>query len=129
MKTAIKFIVLFIYLYFKSLGREWKEKNPEKISTSNVKPLSDTEAQLYHRKRKFALPWWCVYFGWLMVLLSIGASLFFIWAYGIEFGDEKTSKWLTSLVIAFFSSVLLTQPIKVCYSSYVLNFNLHFQKS
>ena len=108
-------VVVVFYFKFSILEREWKKKNPEKPEKTNgVKPLSDAEAQLYHRKRKFALPWWCVYFGWLMVVLSIGASLFFIWAYGIEFGDEKTSKWLTSLVIAFFSSVLLTQPIKVC---------------
>ncbi|GIY80635.1 polycystic kidney disease protein 1-like 2 [Caerostris extrusa] len=44
---------------------------------------------------------------------SIGASLFFMWAYGIAFGDEKTSKWLSSLVISFISSVLVTQPIKI----------------
>jgi hypothetical protein len=32
---------------------------------------------------------------------------------GIEFGDEIVGKWLTSLLIAFLSSVFLTQPLKV----------------
>ena len=33
---------------------------------------------------------------------------------GIEFGDEKVTKWLTSLIVSFLSSILLTQPIQVC---------------
>ncbi|XP_037093243.1 uncharacterized protein LOC119113030 [Pollicipes pollicipes] len=65
------------------------------------------------RKKPFSLPWWCVYFGWLLTFGSMGASIFFLWAYGITFGNEKTTKWLTSLMISFFSSVLFTQPIKV----------------
>jgi hypothetical protein len=32
---------------------------------------------------------------------------------GIEFGEEKCGKWLSSLIISFFTSVLLTQPLKV----------------
>ncbi|CAL1292788.1 unnamed protein product [Larinioides sclopetarius] len=95
---------------------EWKRKNPEIMSTnlkSHRPSKSDAEAQLYHRKKKFLLPWWCIYFGWLMVVASIGASMFFMWAYGIAFGDEKTSKWLSSLVIAFISSILITQPMKI----------------
>jgi hypothetical protein len=32
---------------------------------------------------------------------------------GIEFGDEIVGKWLTSLIVSFLSSVLLTQPLKV----------------
>ncbi|XP_054717406.1 polycystin family receptor for egg jelly-like [Uloborus diversus] len=99
----------------KAQRNEWRKKNPTVPSEINRKKRNsknDTEAQLYHRKKKFSLPWWCVYFGWLLAIASIGASLFFMWAYGIEFGDEKTSKWLTSLIVAFFSSVLITQPIK-----------------
>ncbi|GFT75973.1 hypothetical protein NPIL_303071, partial [Nephila pilipes] len=94
---------------------EWKKKNPEIMSSNGKRQRpskSDAEAQLYHRKKKFSLPWWCIYFGWLMVVTSIGASMFFLWAYGVAFGDEKTSKWLSSLVISFISSVLITQPIK-----------------
>ncbi|CAL4065753.1 unnamed protein product, partial [Meganyctiphanes norvegica] len=50
---------------------------------------------------------------WLLALLSIGASTFFLLMYGIQFGNEKSTKWLTSLIISFFSSVLFTQPIKI----------------
>ena len=40
-------------------------------------------------------------------------SIFFLIVRGIEFGDLKTQKWLTSLISGFFSSILLTQPIKI----------------
>ena len=40
-------------------------------------------------------------------------SIFFIIIRGIEFGDFKTQQWLTSIVTAFFSSIFLTQPIKI----------------
>jgi hypothetical protein len=43
----------------------------------------------------------------------VGVSILFIIARGIEFGDLKTQKWLTSILTSFFSSVFLTQPSKV----------------
>lgn len=53
------------------------------------------------------------YVAWFICLTSIFTSVFFIWAYGVQFGDEKTRKWITSLLVSFFTSVLVTQPIKV----------------
>lgn len=35
-------------------------------------------------------------------------------------GDEKVKKWITSLFISFFSSILLTNPIKVAIVSFIL---------
>ena len=32
---------------------------------------------------------------------------------GIDYGDQIVQKWLTSLIISFFASLLLTQPLKV----------------
>ena len=40
-------------------------------------------------------------------------SAFFTIARSIEFGDTKTQKWLASIFSSFFSSILLSQPIKV----------------
>jgi hypothetical protein len=46
-------------------------------------------------------------------LIISGISMFFIIVRGIEFGDLKTQKWLTSLISGFFSSIFLIQPMKV----------------
>jgi hypothetical protein len=44
--------------------------------------------------------------------LSI-VSIFLIIARGIEFGDLKSEKWLTSLISGFISSIVLIEPMKV----------------
>lgn len=37
----------------------------------------------------------------------------FVYLYSIDFGKAKTSKWATSMIVAFLSSVFITQPMKV----------------
>ncbi|XP_064478806.1 uncharacterized protein LOC135392080 [Ornithodoros turicata] len=77
--------------------------------------ITRTRRQLRVKKKKskFMFPWWCRYVAWFLCLTSIFVSIFIIWAYGVQFGDEKTRKWITSLLVSFFMSVLVTQPIKV----------------
>jgi len=58
-------------------------------------------------------PWWCLFVAYGLSFILAGISAFFIIARGIEFGDLKIQKWLTSLISGFFSSILLIQPIKV----------------
>lgn len=87
--------------------------NPKSNANSKARKDGQFLAMNVGRKKKFLLPWWCAYIGWLLVIASVGCSIFFLWAYGLQFGNERTEKWLTSLVISFFSSVLLTEPIKV----------------
>lgn len=72
------------------------------------------------KKKSRLLPYWCRYIGWFLCFLSITVSIFFLWAYGIQFGDEKTRKWVTSLIISFFTSILVTQPIKVFLTAMIL---------
>jgi hypothetical protein len=46
-------------------------------------------------------------------LILIGVFIIFIIGRGIEFGDLKSQKWLTSILSGFFSSIFLTEPLKV----------------
>ena len=66
-------------------------------------------------KRLFELkfPWWFKIIAYLIAFVFASVSLFFVIIKGIEFCDEKVTKWLTSLIISFLSSILLTQPIQV----------------
>jgi hypothetical protein len=59
------------------------------------------------------LPWWCIFIAYGLCIILVGISILFIIARGIEFGDLKTQQWLTSILSGFFSSIFLTQPIKV----------------
>ncbi|ELU06540.1 hypothetical protein CAPTEDRAFT_185815 [Capitella teleta] len=65
------------------------------------------------KKPKFALPWWCRWVGWAVLWLSTLLSMVFVMFYGIQFGDLKTKKWITSMMISLLTSIFLTQPIKV----------------
>ena len=69
------------------------------------------------KKAKHTLPWWCVFIAYGLSVLVFVVSTLFIIARGIEFGDEKTRQWLVSSISGFFSSILLTQPLKVIFKS------------
>ena len=64
-------------------------------------------------KQRCTFPWWCLFLAYGLSLLIIATSIFFILIRGIEFGDLKSQQWLTSLILGFFSSTLVLQPIKV----------------
>jgi hypothetical protein len=76
--------------------------------------FSEKSCQFNPKKQShLTFPWWCLFIAYGLSLIFAGISIFFIIARGIEFGDLKTQKWLTSLLSGFFSSILLIQPIKV----------------
>ena len=72
-----------------------------------------TEAKRTTKKKKFELPWWCRIAAWVLLWLTTFAAAAFVTFYAIQFGDRKTKKWITSLLISFLTSVFVTQPAKV----------------
>ncbi|UJR16871.1 hypothetical protein I4U23_003769 [Adineta vaga] len=66
-----------------------------------------------NRKSRFIFPWWFIFLAYGLCAIFVGLSILFIIARGIEFGDLKSQQWLTSILSGFFSSILLTQPIKI----------------
>ncbi|CAF1492760.1 unnamed protein product [Adineta ricciae] len=65
------------------------------------------------KRPKWTLAWWWIFIAYGVCFLLVGVSIFFTIARGIEFGDSKAQKWLISILTGFFSSILLTQPMKV----------------
>ena len=61
-----------------------------------------------------SLPWWFLIVAWVLLWTVTLVCVVFVTFYGISFADEKCRKWLSSFFISLFTSVLLTQPIKVC---------------
>ncbi|XP_036357895.1 polycystin-1-like isoform X2 [Octopus sinensis] len=64
-------------------------------------------------KKKFMFPWWCRIISWILLWLTVAGSCAGVTFYGITFGNEKCTKWISSMLISFFSSVFITEPIKV----------------
>lgn len=101
------------------------QKQSSKSDTDSVSSLSQQQPRrsprTSNKRNRFTLPHYCRSIGWLLCSLSIAVSIFFLWAYGIQFGDEKTRKWITSLIVSFFASILVTQPIKVFLTAIILS--------
>lgn len=59
------------------------------------------------------LPWWFIFFGWLLVVATSCVAGFFTMLYGLKFGKPRSISWLVSMVVSFFQSILIIQPLKV----------------
>ncbi|XP_042202967.1 polycystic kidney disease protein 1-like 2 [Homarus americanus] len=89
------------------------EKNQlDQARTSDSKGSSKI-IEKKEKKKKFTLPWWFALVAWLLVVACIAVSCFFLLMYGVMFGNSKATKWITSLVISFFTSILFVEPLKV----------------
>ncbi|XP_066985426.1 LOW QUALITY PROTEIN: polycystin-1-like protein 2 [Macrobrachium rosenbergii] len=94
----------------KDAESEGNNTSEDKTSPQNEKKEEEEKKK---KKKKLTLPWWCVIIAWILVWLCIAVSCFFLLMYGIQFGNTKTTKWVTSLIISFFSSILFVQPLKI----------------
>uniref|UniRef100_A0A3Q4GX60 Polycystic kidney disease 1 like 2a n=1 Tax=Neolamprologus brichardi TaxID=32507 RepID=A0A3Q4GX60_NEOBR len=58
------------------------------------------------------LPWWFVFIGWILVIATSGVSGYFTMMYGLTYGKDRSISWLISMVVSFFESLFITQPLK-----------------
>ncbi|MCL4129991.1 UNVERIFIED_CONTAM: hypothetical protein GTU68_050411 [Idotea baltica] len=93
----------------------------EAESNSKVEVKDHTKPKAKDKNYAKCLPWWTRIIAWIFVLISIGVSIFFVWSYGIMWGEIKTVKWFSSFIVAFFISILVTQWLKVMLYSLVLS--------
>uniref|UniRef100_A0A7N6A255 Polycystic kidney disease 1 like 2a n=1 Tax=Anabas testudineus TaxID=64144 RepID=A0A7N6A255_ANATE len=76
----------------------------DRLFTSNIK-----KKQCCHG----GLPWWFIFVGWLLVIATSFVAGFFTMLYGLKFGKPRSISWLVSMIVSFFQSVLIIQPLKV----------------
>ena len=65
--------------------------------------------------KKGGLPWWFVFVGWILVIATSGVSGYFTMMYGLTYGKDRSISWLISMVVSFFESLFITQPLKVSF--------------
>ena len=84
---------------------------------------------IQRRKNKnpaMTFPWWWIFIAYGLCMILVSLSIIFIIARGIEFGDLKTQQWLASILTGFFSSILLTQPLKVNFGCFLFEYTCGF---
>ncbi|KAI8515539.1 hypothetical protein Bbelb_063520 [Branchiostoma belcheri] len=59
------------------------------------------------------IPWWTVYFGWLLVWGASFVAAFFTVLYTLSFGRAKAEAWVFTFVTSFFTDLFLVQPFKL----------------
>ena len=64
-------------------------------------------------RRNRGWPAFCRILGWFLCLACIGGGAFLVVSYGLTFGNDRTYQWMTSMIVSFFASLIITQPIKV----------------
>ena len=58
-------------------------------------------------------PYWCVYVGWVLCILTTLLSAVFTLFYSMMWGREQSNMWLTTMAISFVHDTLISQPFKV----------------
>ena len=64
-------------------------------------------------KPKATLPHWVIYIAYVLIFFASGTAAFFVILYGFQFGKEKSDNWMKSMMLSFWQSVLVIQPVKV----------------
>uniref|UniRef100_A0AAV2LQ61 Polycystic kidney disease 1 like 2a n=1 Tax=Knipowitschia caucasica TaxID=637954 RepID=A0AAV2LQ61_KNICA len=64
-------------------------------------------------QRRSGLPWWFVFVGWTLVIATSCVSGYFTMMYGLTYGKDRSISWLISMLVSFFESLFITQPLKV----------------
>ncbi|CAF0802441.1 unnamed protein product [Adineta steineri] len=107
---------IFIVQFFRRI-RPRRQISPLRQALEKIRSLPHTDSKdknlNKNKKKQFTFPWWCLFIAYTFSFMIIAVSMFFIIVKGIIFGDLKTQKWLTSVFTGFFSSIILTQPIKI----------------
>ncbi|CAF3678781.1 unnamed protein product [Rotaria sordida] len=118
----VEFITFCPSLILVALFRRSKPRHPRTISPvgeaiQNIRANKlETKTQSHSiesRDKKLFFPWWCLILAYILSLLMVITSVFFIIVRSVEYGDSKTRRWLGSILASFCASVFLTQPLKV----------------
>ena len=86
-------------------ARTGTDEHDDTISVHRVQRVKD--------RKKFTLPWPFMLVGWYICIASIVVALYFLWAYAILWGNDKTYQWLSSMLISFFAGMVFLEPLKV----------------
>ena len=57
------------------------------------------------------LPWFVKYVAWLVCILIIVGSAAFLLTFGIMYGNDRIYQWLSSMIITFFTGIMIFDPL------------------
>jgi len=105
--------ILLVQLFKRIKRRHSRISKIRRILNESNPKINDLERTKKKKRSELKFPWWFRIFAYMLSFSFAAVSLFFVIIKGLVFGNEMVTKWITSIVISFFTSVVLTQPIKV----------------
>ncbi|XP_068716630.1 polycystin-1-like protein 2 [Montipora capricornis] len=88
-----------------------------KLLQSDSRACSPTEATAISHEEASSkgkqLPWWFVYVGWVLVIITSLVAGSVTLLYGIQFGLQKSTQWLLSMFFSVTQDIFVSQPLKV----------------
>ena len=96
-----------------------KDQNKE-LKFDDLHQNKNAKIEKKIKKKAKGLPWWCKIIAYILSAIFMTVCIFFIIIQGINLGDEKVKKWLTSFITSILSSILLTQPVKIILTALVV---------
>ena len=79
---------------------------------ASTQPPSGPKRRL-EKREKFVIHWAFKFVAWVLCFVLILVGIFFLWAYAIQFGNDKTYQWLSSMLVGLFAGILIFDPLKV----------------
>ncbi|XP_044072039.1 polycystic kidney disease protein 1-like 2 [Siniperca chuatsi] len=90
--------------------------NLDELTQKKLSPADSSDGDGSQKKKLCChggLPWWFIFVGWLLVIATSVVAGYFTMLYGLKFGKERSVSWLVSMIVSFFQSILIIQPLKV----------------
>ncbi|KAJ8317995.1 hypothetical protein KUTeg_003086 [Tegillarca granosa] len=107
-------VALVGIIFRKIRPKATKTQHRQKMYMEQIKVNHPDLRHLTDRKnKKCMLPHWMIFVAWIIVVLSILASGFFLILYSMEWGKSVSEEWLCSFVLSFSESLLFVDPFKV----------------
>lgn len=70
-------------------------------------------------RKRFKLPHFCIYVAWFVCIVgSLLASLFTI-LYSLQWGREKSERWLSSIFLSTTDDIFVSQPLKIVLLAFI----------
>lgn len=108
---------------------------PRRLSTSSQKYASTKSFEPHKMNlvsmfetEKPIFPCWTLYLAWVILFLTALASAFFLLLYSLQWGKERSTRWIISFLMSVLESVLVVDPVKVWHDVIMLVF-VHFKLS
>ncbi|XP_077975427.1 polycystin family receptor for egg jelly-like isoform X2 [Styela clava] len=69
------------------------------------------------------IPWFCIYFAWILItIIIIGSSVLSV-MYGMTYGSHISKQWLVSLLSGIIQNVFVLEPFKAIFLAYIIVVN------